>query len=118
MEQVADGSTRAGLTMRRKCLTPSPSQAVVRILVAEAEGSVPREAGAVMWVWADGYDGTIGGGTLEHQAILYARALLTQEPPEWRRELRAYPLGPALGQCCGGAQSSGDKTRRVARGRD
>ena len=102
MEQVADGSTRAGLTMRHKRLTPSPSQAVVRILVAEAEGSVPREAGAVMWVWADGYDGTIGGGTLEHQAILYARALLTQEPPEWRRELRAYPLGPALGQCCGG----------------
>ena len=74
----------------------------IRVLVAEAEGSVPREAGAVMWVWADRIEGTIGGGALEHDAIAVARGMLAQRQPEWRRELRAYPLGPALGQCCGG----------------
>jgi xanthine dehydrogenase accessory factor len=83
--------------LQRRGLTPS-----VRILVAEAEGSVPREAGAVMWVSTDGIEGTIGGGTLEHEAIFHARAILAQGLPEWHRELRAYPLGPALGQCCGG----------------
>ncbi len=74
----------------------------IRILVAEAEGSVPREAGAVMWVWTDGIDGTIGGGSLEHEAIAAARKMLADDLPDWHRELRAYPLGPALGQCCGG----------------
>ncbi len=74
----------------------------VRVLVAEAEGSVPREAGAVMWVFTDGIEDTIGGGTLEHEAIVKARAILASDLPEWRRELRSYPLGPALGQCCGG----------------
>ncbi len=75
---------------------------MIRILVAEAEGSVPREAGAVMWVSTDGFDGTIGGGTLELEAIAAARKMLTDGLPAWHRELRAYPLGPALGQCCGG----------------
>ena len=75
----------------------------VRVLVAEAEGSAPREAGAAMRVWAGGFDGTIGGGTLEHQAIAHASALCAQTGLSvWHRELRTYPLGPALGQCCGG----------------
>ena len=74
--------------------------AAVRVLVAQAAGSAPREAGAAMWVWADGFDGTIGGGALELAAITAARAILGREP--WHRELRTYPLGPALGQCCGG----------------
>ncbi len=81
----------------RRGLTPC-----VRVLVAEAEGSVPREAGAAMVVWADGFDGTIGGGALELEALAHARKLLAGGLPEWHRELRAYPLGPALGQCCGG----------------
>ena len=74
----------------------------VRVLVAEAEGSAPREAGAVMWVWADDFSGTIGGGALELEAIAVARGMLRDGAPEWHRELRAYPLGPSLGQCCGG----------------
>jgi xanthine dehydrogenase accessory factor len=74
----------------------------VRILVVEAEGSVPREPGAVMWVRIDGLDGTIGGGALEQEAIAVARKMLADDVPTWSRELRAYPLGPALGQCCGG----------------
>jgi xanthine dehydrogenase accessory factor len=44
---------------------------------------------------------TIGGGNLEYQSILDARALLrgaSVAPVQ-----RDFPLGPALGQCCGGA---------------
>ncbi|WP_108783217.1 xanthine dehydrogenase accessory protein XdhC [Pontivivens insulae] len=74
--------------------------AVARILITGARGSVPREAGTSMLVWADGQDGTIGGGTLEWEAVAEARALLTS-PVRFMR--RTVPLGPALGQCCGGS---------------
>ena len=75
----------------------------VRVLVAQVEGSAPREAGAVMRVAADNLTGTIGGGALEHAAVATARGLLARDDQgPWYRELRTYPLGPALGQCCGG----------------
>lgn len=74
----------------------------VRIVVAEAEGSTPREAGAAMIVTMDATLGTIGGGALEHEAVAAARRLLSAPAVPWRRELRHVPLGPALGQCCGG----------------
>jgi xanthine dehydrogenase accessory factor len=44
--------------------------------------------------------GTIGGGNLEFRAIEQARAILGQPPGSWR--VQDYPLGPLLGQCCGG----------------
>ena len=49
---------------------------VARVVVAGTRGSVPREAGAEMLVWADGQDGTIGGGALEFEAARAARAML------------------------------------------
>ncbi|MEM9268142.1 MAG: XdhC family protein, partial [Pseudomonadota bacterium] len=70
----------------------------MRVVVAATRGSAPREAGAAMLVWPDGQDGTIGGGTLEWDATARARALLAER----RSELMELPLGPALGQCCGG----------------
>ena len=70
---------------------------VVRVVIASHDGSSPRETGAAMLVWADGQSGMIGGGALEHQATLAARAQ-TQTCT-----LTRIPLGPALGQCCGGA---------------
>ncbi|KAA2314663.1 xanthine dehydrogenase accessory protein XdhC [Pseudooceanicola sediminis] len=73
---------------------------VVRVVVAETRGSVPREAGAAMLVGACLFEGTIGGGTLEHKAMLRARAMLEAGDAD-RLEKRA--LGPDLGQCCGGA---------------
>jgi xanthine dehydrogenase accessory factor len=52
-----------------------------------------------MAVLADHLVGTIGGGHLEFQAIAEARARLAgQSGPDLLR----YPLGPSLGQCCGG----------------
>ncbi len=75
-------------------------EAVALITVLAAEGSAPRGAGTRMLVRADGIAGTIGGGALEHQAIGQARALLDHPAGSWR--MQDYPLGPLLGQCCGG----------------
>jgi len=68
--------------------------------VVGAQGSTPREIGARMLVWADRFTGTIGGGSLERQALDQARRLLAQDAR--RHALQDYPLGPLLGQCCGG----------------
>ncbi|XAH26193.1 xanthine dehydrogenase accessory protein XdhC [Xylophilus sp. GW821-FHT01B05] len=71
----------------------------VLVRVESTQGSVPREAGTWMAVFADSLVGTIGGGRLEFDAIDEARArLATAQPAESRR----YALGPSLGQCCGG----------------
>ncbi|MBV0913867.1 xanthine dehydrogenase accessory protein XdhC [Anianabacter salinae] len=72
---------------------------VARVVVAEAKGSAPREPGTAMLVFADGQDGTIGGGALEWEAARAARAMLETGGARVDR----MPLGPALGQCCGGA---------------
>ena len=73
---------------------------VVRVVLAEVKGSSPREVGAAMLVWPGGQSGTIGGGALEYAAAEGARAMLAAgEAVRFER----VPLGPALGQCCGGA---------------
>lgn len=46
-----------------------------------------------------GFHGTIGGGTLEWQAIAKAQALLGKPT---QHKLSDHSLGPDLGQCCGG----------------
>jgi|SRR5690625_3172292 len=72
----------------------------VLVTVLDTRGSTPREPGARMWVGPDFTVDTIGGGHLEWKAIAAARALLAGG----RRclQVERYPLGPALGQCCGG----------------
>lgn len=76
----------------------------ILVTVAHAEGSVPREAGARMLVTASRLHDTIGGGHLEYVAERMARAMLAQAPEEAgaQRRLERLPLGPTLGQCCGG----------------
>ena len=71
------------------------------VCVASARGSVPREAGTTMIVTALNTFGTIGGGHLELRSIEVARELLRLGALNATR--RHFPLGPALGQCCGGA---------------
>ncbi|MES2989048.1 MAG: xanthine dehydrogenase accessory protein XdhC [Pseudomonadota bacterium] len=73
---------------------------VALVTVLATEGSAPRGAGARMVVTAGGQHGTIGGGALEHQAAAQARAILALPAGSWR--VQDYPLGPLLGQCCGG----------------
>jgi xanthine dehydrogenase accessory protein XdhC len=73
--------------------------AVARVLITEARGSTPRDAGAAMLVTAEGTHGTIGGGRLEMLATARAReALASGEGPV----SLDVPLGPEIGQCCGG----------------
>lgn len=69
------------------------------VSVVKVEGSTPREAGARIVVTPLGFHGTIGGGTLEWQAIAKAQALLGKPT---QHKLSIHSLGPDLGQCCGG----------------
>lgn len=134
---------------------------VVRVVVVAVEGSAPREPGAAMLLWDGGQAGTIGGGALEWEAAARARGMLVPQAPSactpaterdegpaapHRPPLPAgevtgergaqgrvdrLPLGPALGQCCGGAVTLvsevwdaarlagvGDVVARSPRGRD
>ena len=79
--------------------------AAVRVEVTDAKGSVPREAGTRMLVTASRAIGTIGGGHLELKAIAFARAMLAADDTSTHHQ--HCPLGPALGQCCGGAVTLG-----------
>jgi xanthine dehydrogenase accessory factor len=76
------------------------SEPVALVTVLSTEGSAPRRAGTRMAVTAGASTGTIGGGALEHQAIGQARRILAEPPGSWR--VQDWPLGPLLGQCCGG----------------
>ncbi|RZJ13629.1 MAG: xanthine dehydrogenase accessory protein XdhC [Haliea sp.] len=72
----------------------------VLVQVTATQGSVPREAGTWMAVFARGCIGTIGGGHLEYEAMARARALLANNDRE--AVTQRFALGPSLGQCCGG----------------
>jgi xanthine dehydrogenase accessory factor len=73
---------------------------IARILVLQVLGSAPREVGVCMLVGREHFQGTIGGGQLEWQALAAARALLAPAEPAARRQRMV--LGAELGQCCGG----------------
>ncbi|WP_234731429.1 xanthine dehydrogenase accessory protein XdhC [Acidocella facilis] len=77
-----------------------PRGPVALVSVLATEGSAPRGAGTKMLVSAEAIFGTIGGGKLEFTAIAQARAALGRAPGSWA--VQDYPLGPLLGQCCGG----------------
>ena len=74
----------------------------IRITVTKTAGSAPRDAGTQMLVWADRSEGTIGGGTLEWEAMAEARRMLQAGRKMHQARIS---LGPALGQCCGGSVS-------------
>lgn len=77
--------------------------ALVLAEVSATRGSAPREAGAWMLIAAEAVAGTIGGGQLEYIAIDRARILLKHGPTRGlAAETMEVPLGPAIGQCCGG----------------
>ena len=87
--------------------------ACILVTVSRTTGSVPREVGAWMTVTPDGITGTVGGGHLEFDAIARARTALAGGDLE--DEVR-YPLGPTLGQCCGGVVWL--RFERIAAGED
>ncbi|MCB8879131.1 xanthine dehydrogenase accessory protein XdhC [Acidisoma cellulosilytica] len=79
----------------------SQGEAAVLVSIIRAQGSAPREAGVKMVVSASSVWDTIGGGNLEFQSIQDSRTLLASGART--PVTRDFPLGPALGQCCGGA---------------
>lgn len=86
------------LAPRLRALLAAGEPAIV-VAVAAARGSTPREAGTAMLVTPARTCGTIGGGRLEWEAIAAARAMLVDGADERQLDI---PLGPAVGQCCGG----------------
>jgi xanthine dehydrogenase accessory factor len=83
----------------RDFLGSAPRTAMVE--VARAKGSTPREAGAYMLVSRSAIHGTIGGGQLEFMAIDQARQMLA-DAKGLHELMLDIPLGPEIGQCCGG----------------
>lgn len=78
---------------------------VALVEVAGTKGSTPREKGAFMLVSGAAISGTIGGGQLEYMAIDKARQMVGKEARIEVDEVCAtldVPLGPEIGQCCGG----------------
>ncbi len=82
----------------------SHEDAVV-VSIASTQGSVPREVGTWMAVFAGQIVGTIGGGHVEFEAIAEARALLKDQESTADAYEKRYVLGPSLGQCCGGVMT-------------
>ncbi|UUP16961.1 xanthine dehydrogenase accessory protein XdhC [Nitratireductor thuwali] len=78
-------------------LDAAPAAALIE--VREAKGSTPREKGAWMLVSPEAIFNTIGGGQLEFLAIDKARQLIERNI---RTGALDIPLGPEIGQCCGG----------------
>lgn len=78
-------------------LSAHPAAIVAELI--SVKGSSPREEGAFMLVAPDAQLGTIGGGALEYLVIRRARQALRdgETPPGLD-----IPLGPEIGQCCGG----------------
>jgi xanthine dehydrogenase accessory factor len=82
------------------------TERAVLVTVGATRGSVPRETGAWMAVFADvtgGVIGTIGGGHLEWDAMRRAREALASPAAATAAWEQSVTLGPSLGQCCGGA---------------
>lgn len=76
------------------------AEPAVLVSVVGAKGSTPRDQHAHMLVTASRLSGTIGGGQLEYRAVQRARLILgDSQAPDQILEL---PLGPEIGQCCGG----------------
>ena len=69
--------------------------------IKDTKGSTPRDVGASMMVTLSGaIAGTIGGGAFEYHVINEALRHMAQGNPA--SVSLTLPLGPAMGQCCGG----------------
>lgn len=78
-------------------LSTHPS--VIRVALTRVRGSSPRNEGTEMFVTPTALWGTIGGGQLEFMIINAARDMLRDGA--LHRDMDV-PLGPEIGQCCGG----------------
>lgn len=76
--------------------------ACVLVVLVDALGSVPQDAGAKMIVTAEGrHAGTVGGGRVEAAAIRLAQELLQSGAP--RPRFASWSLRKDVGMTCGGS---------------
>ena len=73
---------------------------IILATIIKAKGSVPRNENVSMVISSSKQYGTIGGGELEYQVIKESKALLNNL--DCNQKIIELPLGPTLGQCCGG----------------
>ena len=73
---------------------------IILATIIKAKGSVPRNENVSMVVSSSKQYGTIGGGELEYQVIKESNDLLNNF--DCNQKIIELPLGPTLGQCCGG----------------
>lgn len=78
-------------------------EAYVLVTILGVRGSAPRDSGTKMVVTADRSYDTIGGGHLEYKAVEIAHRILAGG--DTQQHIEHFPLGPSLGQCCGGSTS-------------
>lgn len=82
-------------------LAPALPKPGVLATITKVTGSHPQEVGAKMWVTADQFFGTLGGGEFELRVLNYSRELLQSPQPE-KAHIKEYVLCKEMGQCCGG----------------
>ncbi len=76
------------------------SSKIILIKLIDVKGSSPREKDTNMCIYKNGQFGTIGGGELEYRTIKEAKKMLSEKNEI--NKILEFPLGPSLGQCCGG----------------
>ena len=74
---------------------------IIKAKLISTEGSVPRDAGTFMLITSKYLFGSIGGGQLEYSVIQKAKKFLNKKEIIIN-EIINIPLGPSIGQCCGG----------------
>ncbi|MCC9620908.1 xanthine dehydrogenase accessory protein XdhC [Thalassospira sp. MA62] len=96
------------LSIRDHIALLQTSDQLMLVSVAALRGSTPREAGAFMLISPNGISGTIGGGNLEHQVTRRVRDFFAKGDGDLPDAgIVRFPLGPGLGQCCGGSVEIG-----------
>jgi len=107
-DTAQDAAPEAQRVRRQAEAWAQAGRAAIVIEVVQVQGSIPREAGTRMLVSAGAVAGTVGGGHLEWQAIAMAQQALQDMAAAAAPQaaltpwVHRFPLGPALGQCCGG----------------
>ena len=79
--------------------------AFVLVVLVDALGSTPQDAGAKMLVTSAGrHAGTVGGGRVEAKALTFAREMLTKSGEAAQRpHLASWTLKTDVGMTCGGS---------------
>ena len=72
---------------------------IIKVKIINVKGSSPNKINDFMLVAPKEIFGTIGGGNLEYLVIEESKLMLKNKS---KRKKLNIPLGPGIGQCCGG----------------